>query len=194
VNQPPIGSLMDMASDAFFSGNSLKLDPHATPTGEVLRAFRSSPQGLSQTDAAARLNEFGPNKLPESKTISMGTVFLHQFASPLIYVLLAAAILSAIIQEWSDAGFIALVLLINGIIGAIQEHSAQRAAAALQKLVSTYCRILRGSDSFETKAEDLVPGDIVLLESGDRTPADARLLVSHDLEVDESLLTSPVHW
>ena len=189
MNQPPIGSLMDKASDAFFSGNSLKLDPHATPTGEVLRAFRSSPQGLSQTDAAARLNEFGPNKLPESKTISMGTVFLHQFASPLIYVLLAAAILSAIIQEWSDAGFIALVLLINGIIGAIQEHSAQRAAAALQKLVSTYCRILRGSDSFETKAEDLVPGDIVLLESGDRTPADARLLVSHDLEVDESLLT-----
>ena len=79
--------------------------------------------------------------------------------------------------------------MINGIIGAIQEHSAQRAAAALQKLVSAYCRSLRGSDSFETKAEDLVPGDIVLLESGDRAPADARLLVSHDLEVDESLLT-----
>ena len=97
---------MDKASDAFFSGNSPKLDPHATPTEEVLRAFRSSPHGLSQTEAAARLKEFGPNKLPESKTLSLGTVFLRQFASPLIYVLLAAAILSVIIQEWSDAGFI----------------------------------------------------------------------------------------
>ncbi len=180
---------MNEARDAFLSGDPPKLHPHATPTEGVLRAFRSTPNGLSQTEADARLKEYGPNKLPESKTLSMGTVFLHQFASPLIYVLLAAAILSAIIQEWSDAGFIALVLLINGIIGAIQEHSAQRAAAALQTLVSASCRVLRGSDSLEIKAEDLVPGDIVLLESGDRTPADARLLMSHDLEADESLLT-----
>jgi magnesium-transporting ATPase (P-type) len=116
-------------------------------------------------------------------------VFLHQFASPLIYVLGLAALVSMLIQEWHDAGFIAAVLLINAVIGTIQEHSAQRAAAALNQLVTTHCRVLREGDAYEIDAEALVPGDIVLLESGGRVPADLRLLASHDLELDESLLT-----
>jgi len=93
------------------------------------------------------------------------------------------------IKEWSDAGFISVVLIINAVIGTIQEYSAQRAAAALQELVSTRCRVFREGDIYEINAEELVSGDIVLLESVDKVPADLRLLVSHDLEVDESLLT-----
>jgi len=96
---------------------------------------------------------------------------------------------SLAIQEWSDAGFIFAVLLLNAIIGTAQEYSAQRAATALQQLVTTRSRVLREGDTHELDAEELVPGDIVLLESGERIPADLRLLTSHDLEVDESLLT-----
>ncbi len=114
---------------------------------------------------------------------------MHQFASPLIYVLVAAALLSLAIQEWSDAGFITAVLLVNAIIGTFQEYSAQRAAEALHKLVTTRTQVLRDGEAYEIDAEELVPGDIVLLESGDKVPADVRLLALHDLEVDESLLT-----
>jgi magnesium-transporting ATPase (P-type) len=116
-------------------------------------------------------------------------VFLRQFVSPLIYVLALAALVSLLIQEWHDAGFIAAVLLLNAVIGTIQEYSAQRAASALNELVTAHCRVLRDGDAYEIDAEELVPGDLVLLESGDRVPADLRLLSCYDLEVDESLLT-----
>jgi len=163
--------------------------PHTMPAGEVLAGLQSSPNGLGQTEAAARLQRYGRNALPAVEPPGLALVFLHQFTSPLIYVLLAAALVSLAIREWSDAGFICAVLLLNAIIGTAQEYSAQRAATALQQLVTTRSRVLREGDADERDAEELVPGDIVLLESGERVPADIRLLASHDLEVDESLLT-----
>jgi magnesium-transporting ATPase (P-type) len=163
--------------------------PHAKPAEAVLEALQASPYGLVQPEATARLETYGPNELPKPRPPGLSQVFLRQFASPLIYVLLAAAVLSLFIQHWSDAGFIAAVLLINAIIGTVQEFSAQRAATALNELVATRCRVLRDGDSYEIDATGLVPGDIVLLESGDRVPADLRLLGANDLEVDESLLT-----
>ena len=163
--------------------------PHAESSEAVLVTFKSSLHGLTNNEAVSRLIKFGRNTLPKAKLSGVGVVFLHQFASPLIYVLVAAALLSVMIKEWSDAGFISAVLIINAIIGTIQEYSAQRAAAALQELVSTRCRVFREGDIYEINAEALVPGDIVFLESGDKVPADLRLLVAHDLEVDESLLT-----
>jgi magnesium-transporting ATPase (P-type) len=168
---------------------SLLAVPHAFGGETVLGTLRSSPHGLTQVEATARVGRYGRNRLPETRPPGITTVFLHQFASPLIYVLVAAALLSLVIQEWSDAIFIAVVLILNAVIGTIQEYSAQRAAVALRKLVTTWCRVLREGDSYEINAEELVPGDIVLLESGDKVPADVRLLASHDLEVDESLLT-----
>ncbi len=162
---------------------------HSASIDTVLVALESSLHGLTYRETAARLEQFGRNTLPQVKMPSIGSVFLRQFASPLIYVLVAAALLSIVIKEWSDAGFISAVLFINAVIGTIQEYSAQRAAAALQQLVSARCRVLREGDTYEINAEELVPGDIVLLESGDKVPADLRLLVSHDMEVDESLLT-----
>ena len=155
----------------------------------MLVALKSTLHGLSQTEAVARLGQYGRNTLPQVRPPGIGIVFFRQFASPLIYVLVAAALLSLIIREWSDAGFISAVLFINAVIGTVQEYSAQRAATALQALVKTRPRILRAGETYEINAEDLVPGDVVLLESGDKVPADLRLLMSHDLEVDESLLT-----
>ena len=163
--------------------------PHSLTVDDIISAMQSSLHGLDHTEINNRLKTFGPNSLPSSRPPGILTIFLHQFTSPLIYVLVVAALLSIIIQEWSDAGFIAAVLLINGVIGTIQEYSAQQAAVALRKLVSTRCRVLRAHDAYEIDASNLVPGDIILLESGDRIPADIRLITSHDLEVDESLLT-----
>lgn len=163
--------------------------PHAQSGEAVLASLESSTHGLDKGEAVARLDQYGQNTLPRARVPGVGAVFLRQFASPLIYVLVAAAVLSLLIREWSDAGFISAVLLINAIIGTVQEYSAQRAAVALQGLVSARCRVLREGDTYEIDTRELVPGDIVLLESGDKVPADLRLLVSHDMEVDESLLT-----
>ena len=163
--------------------------PHAVAADDVLAQLDSTRLGLTGKEAKIRLEQYGRNSLPRAQPLSLALIFARQFISPLIYVLVAAAIFSLVIQEWSDAAFITGVLLINAIIGAIQECSAQRAATSLQQLVTTQSRVLRDSDTFEINAELLVPGDILLLESGDRVPADVRLLSSHDLEVDESLLT-----
>ena len=172
------------------STGNLKLANPQTIEPEILfNQLGSSIHGLSHSDAAKRQLRYGKNTLPQASPPSGIHVFLTQFKSPLIYVLLAAAILSFLIQEWSDAGFICAVLLINAIIGTLQEYSAQQAASALNKLVTTRCRVQREGDTDEINAEDLVPGDIILLESGDRIPADIRLLKTHDLEIDESLLT-----
>lgn len=163
--------------------------PHAESADTVLSALNGSRHGLGRSDADARLVRYGRNTLPAAKPQRLPVIFLHQFTSPLIYVLLAAAVLSLLIREWSDAGFIAAVLLINALIGAWQEYSAQQAADALRKLVTAKTRVLRESETYLLDAEELVPGDIVLLESGDKVPADMRLLECRDLEVDESLLT-----
>jgi len=169
--------------------NRLVSSPYSHSAEQVVTGLRGSRHGLSHAEAAARLQQWGRNRLPLAKTPSLARVFLHQFASPLIYVLMFAAVVSLFIQEWSDAIFIAVVLFLNAIIGTVQEYSAQKAASALREMTSTQCRVLRAGDSYEIDAEELVPGDIVLLESGDRVPADCRLITSHDLEIDESLLT-----
>ncbi|MFK5913512.1 MAG: HAD-IC family P-type ATPase [Woeseiaceae bacterium] len=165
------------------------LKPHTLSSDNILDGLSSSHHGLSLAEAKHRLQQYGLNTLPKLKQAGLVQVFFRQFSSPLIYVLFAAASLSLFIREWSDAGFIFAVLLINAIIGTTQEFSAQQAAAALQDLVKTRSRILRAGESYEIDSEELVPGDIVLLESGDRVPADMRLLKSNNLQIDESLLT-----
>jgi magnesium-transporting ATPase (P-type) len=163
--------------------------PHSISADATLEKLATTAQGLTSAEAEARLQQYGRNSLPHARPPALAMIFLCQFVSPLIYVLVAAAIFSVLIQEWSDAAFITGVLLINAIIGTVQEFSAQRAATALQQLVTTQSRVLRDGDTFEIDAENLVPGDILLLESGEKIPADVRLLSSHDLEIDESLLT-----
>ena len=161
----------------------------ALSSAAALQKLQSRRRGLTAAEARERLLRFGPNKLPRARPPGLFRVFLHQFTSPLIYILIAAAGFSLLIREYSDAGFIAAVLLVNAVIGAAQEFSAQRAADALNRLASARARVLRDNESRPVDAAELTPGDIVMLESGDRVPADLRLLESRDLEIDESLLT-----
>jgi len=162
---------------------------HAQAAPAVLEALRTSAGGLTAEEVAARTAAFGPNALPHAEPPAVWVVILRQFKSPLIYVLLAAAMVSLLIREWSDAGFIFGVLVINAIIGAYQEFSAERSAQALQKLLTLHAHVIRGDEECEFDAEQLVPGDVVVLEPGSKVPADLRLFDSHSLAVDESLLT-----
>jgi Ca2+-transporting ATPase len=163
--------------------------PHGLTREAVINALNSSVHGLSHAEAQARLQEYGRNSLPQAEPPTLVQLFLRQFLSPLIYVLLLATIVSLLIKEWSDAGFIFAVLLINAVIGTYQEYSAERSAAALRNLISTRARVQREGEAHEINAEELVPGDIVLLESGSRVPADLRLIDSGRLTINESLLT-----
>ena len=162
---------------------------YALGADEVLVAMQGSRHGISQADAAARLVQYGPNQLPEPQAPGILRLFLSQFRSPLIYVLLAAAVVSIFLAEFADAGFIFAVLVVNAIIGLVQEYNAQRSAEALRRMVPARAIVMRDGESFEVNAAELVPGDIVLLEGGHKVPADIRLLQQFDLEVDESLLT-----
>jgi Ca2+-transporting ATPase len=163
--------------------------PHALGCEQILSLLAATSAGLSSNQVTQNLQRYGVNALPSKPPPGLFGVFMNQFKSPLIYVLVAAAAVSLLIGERSDSIFIAAVLLLNAVIGTMQESSAQRSASALQKLMTTRVRVLRNGDTYEIDSEDIVPGDIVLLESGNRVPADMRIIDSHNLEIDESLLT-----
>lgn len=162
---------------------------HNISIADLLAKYKSSEQGLTEQQASNNLEYYGTNTIPKSKAPGVIKIFCSQFTSPLVYILVLAAIFSVVINEFVDAIFIAAVLFVNALIGTVQEFSAERAAEALQKLAVTKCRVLRENKCFEINSEFLVPGDVVILESGDKVPADLRLLKTKNTEIDESLLT-----
>lgn len=162
---------------------------HALPVQDVAARLRASDAGLTEDEAQARLKQYGPNTLPRQAPPGWWVVGLRQFKSPLIYILGLAAVVSVAIGHAEDAGFIFVVLALNALIGGYQEWRAERSSQALQKLLRIRASVFRNGAVREVDAESLVPGDIVWLESGNRVPADLRLLQAHGLEVDESLLT-----
>jgi magnesium-transporting ATPase (P-type) len=145
--------------------------------------------GITSALATDRLKQFGPNELPEREPPGLLLIFLNQFKSPFIYVLLVAAIVSWVLGQTVNSIFIFAVLIINALIGTVQEYSAERAAAALRKMVPYRATVIRDGKTVMINTADIVPGDHVLLVSGDRVPADIRLSVVQDLLVDESMLT-----
>ena len=155
----------------------------------VYESLEADSAGLSREEATTRRDEYGPNRLPKAEPVTVWEIFLRQFRNPLIYILAIAAIVSFAIGEETDAGFIAAVLLINALVGGVQEWRAERSSQALQQLVRTRATVIRDGETRDIDGEDVVPGDIVLLESGYRVPADIRLVSTHDLEADESALT-----
>ena len=165
------------------------LAPHSQSTQDVIKALDSSLGGLTTAQATQRLKEYGSNSLPTASKVSIFSIIIHQFLDPLIYILLFAAILSAIVGAVADTIFIFVVLVVNAAIGSIQEHSAQRSAASLQRMVTRTTKAQRDGETEVLAAELLVPGDIVWLESGDKVPADMRLLQTQDTLIDESLLS-----
>ena len=161
----------------------------STEPAELLKLLETEGGGLTQDEAQSRLARYGRNDLPAKKPPTLLRIFVEQFLDPLIYVLVAAAVLSFILKEYTDAGFIVLVLLINAAIGTYQESSATKSAAALQAMLKTMAKVIRGGQEVVLDASLLVPGDLVLLESGDRVPADMRVLSAANLTVDEAFLT-----
>src|SRR6516162_10011770 len=146
---------------------------HAIATGEVLRRLNTDAQkGLDTDEVSQRLSKFGPNRLPEGKRQGPLMRFLSQFNNILVYVLLAAGFIKLMVGLWLDAAIILGVVIINALLGFIQEGKAEKALDSIRKMLSPDARTLRDGETRMVPAEDLVPGDVVLLESGDRIPAD----------------------
>ncbi len=162
---------------------------HSLSPATLLEQLETGDGGLTQTEAEKRLKQYGLNRLPEAEAPPLWLIFFRQFQSPFVYILLVAALMSLLIKEWIDAGFIFGVLCLNAVIGTIQEWKAEKSAKALQQLLQIRATVERNGRIIETGAENVVPGDIVWLESGNRVPADVRLLMAHGLEINESLLT-----
>ncbi|MHA1565280.1 MAG: cation-transporting P-type ATPase, partial [Alphaproteobacteria bacterium] len=162
---------------------------HARTAGQVLMSLDASEAGLSDGEAAARYGRFGPNRLEPVKRHGPVYRLAMQFNNVLLYVLLGSAVVTALLGHWIDTSVILGVVVINAVIGFIQEGKAEKALEAVQAMLSPKAIVRRGGRSILVPAEALVPGDIVLLQSGDRVPADLRLLEINSLQVQESVLT-----
>lgn len=162
---------------------------HAYPVGEVEAAFSTSPHGLSAAEATDRLTRYGPNELQAEAPPSLLRIFLQQFSNTFILILVVAAVVTLALGELLDTLLIAVALLLNAVIGAYQERRAADAVRALMRLVVPHCRVVRDGQEWDIDSRELVPGDVVVLESGSRVPADLRLSAVNALSIDESLLT-----
>ncbi|MCX8145787.1 MAG: cation-transporting P-type ATPase [Azovibrio sp.] len=162
---------------------------HQESPERVLQALESEREGLTAEAARARLARFGPNRLTPPPKRGALMRFLLQFHNALIYVLLGAAAVTASLGEWVDTGVILGVVLINGLIGFIQEGKAEQSLNAIRNLLSPHATVVRDGQRQEIEAAALVPGDIVLLASGDKVPADLRLIETRNLRIDEAALT-----
>lgn len=163
---------------------------HAMKAEDVMHSLQSCPEGLTDPEANRRLGEYGPNELQEGKKRTLLMMFLEQFKNVMVIVLLAAAVVSATIaREMADAAIILFVVILNAVLGVIQESKAEKALAALKKMSSPHVKVRRSGNVRQIRTEELVPGDIVLLEAGDIIPADMRLLESASLKIEEAALT-----
>ena len=178
--------------NAAAAGTDMRFDDtdwHSLETSAVLETLRTGDQGLDTQESARRLELFGPNSLAEAQAKPRWKLFLEQFAGPLIAVLMVCGIITIFLQHYVDAAAIFLVLFLNAIIGYVQESKADKAVEALTTLSTPTTRVVRQGRMEQIDADQLVPGDLVLLESGDRIPADLRLIEALHLRIDEAMLT-----
>ena len=162
---------------------------HALDAADALELVASTPDGLSSEEATRRLNIYGPNRSPEPKKRSTVLRFLAHFHNVLIYVLIGSAIVTAALQHWVDTGVIMAVVLVNAVIGFLQEGRAERAMEAIRDMLAPHATVLRNGHRRSVDAGDLVPGDIVLIDAGSRVPADLRLIEARGLKAEEAILT-----
>jgi Ca2+-transporting ATPase len=162
---------------------------HIESRADLLKKFKSSEQGLTPAQVKENLATYGTNSLPEGKTDSLFIIFLRQFQSPLTYVLLIASVIIFLIQEYTDAGIILFILIFNAVVGTIQEGRAQNTLASLKKFIETRATVLRGGLEEIVPDTHIVPGDILILEEGEKVAGDARLIEASGLLIDESTLT-----
>ncbi len=161
---------------------------------DVLKEQSSTPEGLSSAEAAKRLEKFGRNKLEEGKKTSLIKRFLDELADPMIIILIVAAVISGITafyegESFADVIIIMAVVIINAVLGVVQESKAEAAIAALQEIAAATSKVLRDGKIVSLKSDELVPGDIVVLEAGDSVPADGRIIECASMKIEEAALT-----
>ena len=162
---------------------------------DVMQQLKTSQEGLSSQEAALRQEQYGPNKLKEGEKVSIFRRFLNQLKDPMLIILMIAAAVSALTgmlaheNEWAEVIIIIAVVLLNAILGVIQESKAEAAIEALQTMTAATCKVIRDGKQISLPSDQLVPGDIVVLEAGDAVPADGRLIESASLKIEEAALT-----
>jgi Ca2+-transporting ATPase len=169
------------------------LEFHESTSKEVLDYFSSDTSGLTESDAKKKLTEYGPNEIRAEHAISPVTILLSQFNSFIVFILIAAVIISLILREYIDSVVIITILIVNAILGFIQEYRAEKAIESLKKMAGPQATVMREGRKQRIDGRELVPGDVIVFESGDRIPADARILEEYLLEVMESTLTGESH-
>ncbi|MGH2542430.1 MAG: HAD-IC family P-type ATPase, partial [Ardenticatenaceae bacterium] len=163
---------------------------HAVPVGDVAERLDTHvDEGLSSAEAAERLLREGPNELKAGEKEPAWKKFLEQFTDFIVLILLAAAAVSGLLGEWLDAVAIGVIVLLNAVIGFIQEYQAERAIEALKEMTAPRARVIRNGMAQDVDAREVVPGDLVLVEQGDVVPADARLVMAQNLQAEEAALT-----
>jgi Ca2+-transporting ATPase len=162
---------------------------HQLSKEKVFELTGSSPEGLSTEFIRSKLEELGPNALEGKKKKPLWLLFLNQFKDFMILVLIVAAIISGVVGELADTMIILVIVLLNAIVGFVQEFRAEKAIEALKQMAALHAHVIRNGTPVTIEAEDLVPGDLVLLEAGNVVPADTRLIEAHSLRIDESALT-----
>lgn len=162
---------------------------HSQSTKNVFESLETKSNGLSKDEVINRFAKYGPNRLPEPKARGPFLRFFYQFHNVLIYVLIAASAVTAMLGHWVDASVILGVVLINAVIGFVQEGKAEQALKAIRQMLSPNAMVMRDGKQITIRAEELVPGDVVLMQSGDKVPADLRLFRVKGLQVQESALT-----
>ncbi len=162
---------------------------HTKTPAQIFEELGASERGLSSAEAAARLARYGRNKLPDERRKSLLVIFLEQFRSPLIYLLLAADAIVFFLREFTDAFIILFILLFNAILGAVQEGRAEHTLLALKRFVETEADALRDGKKITIPDAEVVPGDIILLQEGGKVPADARIIAAQNLKTEEAALT-----
>ena len=182
---------MDKPADAWRPSAGEDANPpwHARKVEDVLEAVQSTRGGLSEEEAARRLREHGPNELPETSGRHPLVRFLSQFHNALIYFLLAAVVATLLLRHYVDAAVILAVVLVNAIVGFVQEGKAEKALNAIRNLIAPHAHLVRGGRREVVPVRNIVPGDLVLLEAGDRVPADLRLVRARSLLIEEAILT-----
>ena len=166
---------------------------HSVTSEEALKHLSSTLKGLTEREADERLSQHGLNEIRRSRKISPIKIFLAQFNSFIVYILIAAVLISAMLREYIDGVVIIAILIVNAVLGFFQEYRAEKAIESLKKMAAHQATVIRDGRRMRISSTELVPGDVIAFESGDRIPADARIIEEHLLEVMESSLTGESH-
>jgi len=166
---------------------------HLLPLSDVSQALNTTASGIDNLAASNRLIEYGKNQITDKIKKTVFRMLMHQFTDFMILILIGAAIISGIIGDVGDTVIILAIVILNAVVGFVQEYRAEKAMEALNKMAAANARVLRGGKASDIPSSDLVPGDVVMLEAGNIIPADIRFFETHHLKVDESALTGESH-